>query len=119
MTVSTNSGQRALFTRQHAQHEYDKLRRSDPLEHDLSVSWKYFWPELDINYEYWPNGEHQGLTQVMLTPGIILGRFGIGMDAPTRPIKLILRAGYQVAVTPNPVTQRLHNPFGIQQRLGP
>ncbi len=41
------------------------------------------------------------------------------MDAPTRPIKLILRAGYQVAVTPNPVTQRLHNPFGIPQRLGP
>jgi hypothetical protein len=25
---------------------------------------QYFWPELEVNYEYWPNGEHQGLSQV-------------------------------------------------------
>ncbi len=66
---------------------------------------QYFWPELEVNYEYWPNGEHQGLSQVMLTPGIILGRFKIGMDSPTRPINLIVGAGYQFAVTPNPVIQ--------------
>jgi hypothetical protein len=65
---------------------------------------KYFWPELEVNYEYWPNGEHQGLSQVLLTPGLILGRFQIGNDTPTRPINLIIGAGYQVAVTPNPVT---------------
>jgi hypothetical protein len=35
----------------------------------------------------------------MLTPG--LGGFNIGNDAPTRPINLIVGAGYQVAVTPN------------------
>jgi hypothetical protein len=35
---------------------------------------QYFWPELEVNYEYWPNGEHQGLSQVLLTPGIIFGR---------------------------------------------
>jgi len=66
---------------------------------------KYFWPELEVNYEYWPNGEHVGLNQVMLTPGLILGRFQIGNDTPTRPINLIVGAGYQIAVTPNPVTQ--------------
>ena len=39
------------------------------------------------------------------SPGLILGRFKIGMDSPTRPVNLIIGAGYQVAVTPNPVTQ--------------
>ncbi len=66
---------------------------------------EYFWPELEVNFEYWPNGEHEGLTQVLLTPGIIFGRFKIGMDSQTRPINLIFGAGYQIAVTPNPVTQ--------------
>jgi hypothetical protein len=66
---------------------------------------KYFWPELEVNYEHWSNGEHVGLTQVLLTPGLILGRFPIGNDSPTRPINLVIGAGYQIAVTPNPVTQ--------------
>ena len=39
---------------------------------------QYFWPELEVNYEYWPNGEHSGLSQVLLTPGIIFGRFPLG-----------------------------------------
>jgi hypothetical protein len=64
---------------------------------------QYFWPELEVNYEYWPDGEHRGLSQVLLTPGIILGRFKIGQDSPTRPVNLIFGAGYQVAVTSNPV----------------
>jgi len=41
----------------------------------------------------------------LLTPGIIFGRFKIGMDSPTRPINLIIGAGYQFAVTPTPVVQ--------------
>jgi hypothetical protein len=67
--------------------------------------WQYFWPELEVNYMYWPNGQHQGLSQVLLTPGIIFGRFKIGMDSPTRPINLILGAGYQVSVTGDPVVK--------------
>ena len=66
---------------------------------------QYFWPELEVNYEYWPNGEHQGLSQVLLTPGIIFGRFPIAMDSPTRPVNLIFGVGYQFAVTPTPVVQ--------------
>src|SRR5215470_6918524 len=64
---------------------------------------EYLWPQLEVNYEYWPNGEHQHLSQVLLTPGIIFGRFKIGMDTPTRPINLIFGAGYQFSVTSNPV----------------
>jgi len=64
---------------------------------------QYFWPELEVNYEYWPNGEHAGLTQVLLTPGIIFGRFQIGKDNPDRPVNLIIGAGYQFAVTSNPI----------------
>jgi hypothetical protein len=60
---------------------------------------QYFWPELEVNYEYWPNGEHVGLSQVLLTPGIIFGRFPLG---PPRQ-NLIFGVGYQFAVTPNPV----------------
>ena len=66
---------------------------------------QYFWPELEVNYEYWPNGEHVGLSQVLLTPGLILGRFKIGQDSPTRAVNLIFGAGYQVALTPNPVVK--------------
>jgi hypothetical protein len=61
---------------------------------------QYFWPELEVNYEYWPNGTHAGLNQVMLTPGIIFGRFAL---APRQ--NLIFGVGYQIAVTPNPVVQ--------------
>jgi hypothetical protein len=75
---------------------------------------QYFWPELEVNYEFWPNGEHQGLSQVLLTPGIIFGRFKIGMDSPTRPVNLIVGVGYQVAVTPNPVIQ---NNFVLTGRI--
>jgi hypothetical protein len=49
-----------------------------------------------------PPNLHQAL---LLTPGLILGRFPIGYDTPTRPINLIIGAGYQIAVTANPVTQ--------------
>jgi len=66
---------------------------------------QYFWPELEVNFEHWPNGEHANLSQVLLTPGIIFGRFKIGQDSPTRPINLILGVGYQIAVTQSPVTQ--------------
>ena len=62
--------------------------------------WEYFWPELEVNYTFWPNGTHTGLNQVLLTPGLILGRFKIAERQ-----NLIIGAGYQMAVTNNPVTQ--------------
>jgi len=57
---------------------------------------KYFWPELEFNDTYWANGkERGGKNQVLLTPGIILGRFVIHGR-----IKFIIGGGYQVAVSP-------------------
>jgi hypothetical protein len=39
---------------------------------------EYFWPELEVNYTYWPSGIHADLSQVMLTAGLILGRYNLG-----------------------------------------
>jgi hypothetical protein len=86
--------------------EMNRTAFGDPILWNTALQYhfmQYFWPELEVNYEYWPNGEHGGLNQVLLTPGIIFGRFKIGQDTATRPINLIFGAGYQMAVTSNPV----------------
>jgi hypothetical protein len=57
---------------------------------------QYFWPEFEFNNTYWANGEQRGgKDQVLLTPGIILGRFEI-----YKRIKMSIGGGYQVAVSP-------------------
>lgn len=53
---------------------------------------KIFWPELEGNYTWWPSGEHEGLNQLLLTPGLVIGRipiagrtgltFGLGCQFP-------------------------------------
>jgi len=57
---------------------------------------EYFWPEFEVNSTYWADGkERGGKTQVLLTPGLILGRFVIHDR-----IKVIVGGGYQFAVSP-------------------
>ena len=58
---------------------------------------KYFWPEFEVNYTWWPNGEREGQTQVFLTPGIVVGRIPIH-----ERVGLTVGFGYQVAVTDHP-----------------
>lgn len=58
---------------------------------------KYFWPEFEVNYTWFPNGERTGQSQVFLTPGLVIGRIPIH-----RRLGLTLGAGYQVAVTNHP-----------------
>jgi len=58
---------------------------------------KYFWPEFEVNYTWWPNGEREGETQVFLTPGLVIGRIPIHDR-----VGLTVGAGYQVAVTNHP-----------------
>ena len=58
---------------------------------------KYFWPEFEVNYTWWPNGEHEGQTQVFLTPGLIIGRLPVH-----ERIGITVGFGYQVAVTDRP-----------------
>ena len=60
----------------------------------------YFWPEFEVNYTYWPSGTHKDLSQVLLMPGMIIGRIPLGGRN-----NLIVGAGYQFAVTDNPVTK--------------
>jgi hypothetical protein len=57
---------------------------------------QYFWPEFEINDTYWADGkERGGKDQVLLTPGIILGRFVI-----YKRVKFIIGGGRQWAVAP-------------------
>jgi len=67
------------------------------------------WPELEVNYEFWPSGTHQGLTQVLLTPGVVVGRIPI-----SGRVNLIFGVGYQVAVTADPV---VNNNLDLTARL--
>jgi hypothetical protein len=53
---------------------------------------------IEVNYEYWPNGTHAGLKQVLLTPELILGRFVIAQRQA-----LIIVAGYQFERSRNDV----------------
>jgi Putative MetA-pathway of phenol degradation len=79
-----------------------------PLEHEDSIGVsivtnvafqyhiaKYFWPEIDVNYTHWTDGDRSGKDQVFFTPGLILGRFELAQDT-----NLIVGGGYQFAVTP-------------------
>ena len=56
----------------------------------------YFWPQLEVNYTEYPNGQRAGLNQVFLTPGLVVGRFPL-----TKDLKLTVGVGYQVAVAPS------------------
>jgi hypothetical protein len=58
---------------------------------------KYFWPQFEVNYTWWPNGQREGESQVFLTPGLVVGTIPIH-----NTIGLAVGAGYQVAVTREP-----------------
>jgi len=45
---------------------------------------EYLWPQLEVNYEFWPNGVHESLNQVLLTPGLIIGRIPLGWTKRTK-----------------------------------
>jgi len=55
---------------------------------------KYFWPEVETNYTWFPSGEHEGKSQLFLTPGLIIGRLPIW-----ERVGVTFGAGFQVAVT--------------------
>jgi hypothetical protein len=55
---------------------------------------KAIWPELEVNYTWFPDGVRAGQSQVYLTPGVILGRLPIW-----KTLGFVIGAGCQVAVT--------------------
>jgi hypothetical protein len=52
------------------------------------------WPEVEVNYTYWPNGANSGKNQVFLTTGVVLGRIRLSGRKT-----LTVGAGYQFAVS--------------------
>ncbi len=72
-----------------------------PLAWNTALQYKVgtvVWPELEANYTYYPNGEHEGKEQLLLTPGLIFGRFPIWQR-----LGMTVGLGYQVAVTSKPL----------------
>ena len=55
-----------------------------------------FWPEIEANWTYYPDGQRAGLNQLFLTPGLALGRLTL-----SQALKLTLGIGYQFAVSPS------------------
>ncbi len=55
---------------------------------------KYLWPEFEVNYTWWPDGQRKGQSQVFLTSGVVLGTIPIHDR-----IGVVIGSGYQVAVT--------------------
>jgi hypothetical protein len=53
-----------------------------------------FWPELEINSTFWPNGREDGEKEVFLTPGVVAGKLPIH-----HRLGLTIGTGMQIAVT--------------------
>ena len=70
---------------------------------------KYLWPEVEANFTYWPNGQHDSVNQLFITPSLVLGRFPIW-----KRVGLTLGTGYQVAVTQQPL---MRNNFILSARI--
>lgn len=70
---------------------------------------KYFWPEFEVNYTWFPDGEHAGKSEVFLTPGMVIGRLPI-----YQRVGATFGAGFQVAVTK---FNRYHNAWILSGRI--
>lgn len=57
---------------------------------------KVFWPEFEVNWTYYVDGQRSGLNQVFLTPGLVIGRFQMADG-----VLFTTGLGYQIAVAPN------------------
>jgi hypothetical protein len=74
------------------------------------------WPEFEVNWTYYPDGQRGGLNQVFLTPGLILSSFKLGHG-----LSLTIGGGYQVAVSPTyrakPLTPSYNHAWIFTTRL--
>jgi hypothetical protein len=77
---------------------------------------RLFWPQLEVNWTYYPDGARAGLNQVYLTPGVVVGRFDIGHG-----LKFTTGIGYQFAVAPDyrarPLTPAYANSLIVTTRM--
>ncbi len=70
----------------------DRLQTNITLLYHLG---QVFWPEIESNWTYYPNGQRAELIQVFLALGLALGRFDL-----KETLKFTIRVGYQIAVAP-------------------
>jgi hypothetical protein len=74
------------------------------------------WPQLEVNWTHFVGGQRHGLNQVFLTPGLVVGRFGI-----TGVGRLTLGIGYQSAIAPpfhaKPLTPAFDHAWLFSSRL--
>ncbi len=77
---------------------------------------RIFWPQLEVNWTYYPNGQRGGKNQVFLTPGLVVGRMTLA-----ERLRLTVGVGYQSAVTPNyrasPLTPAYNHAWVLTSRL--
>ncbi len=77
---------------------------------------KVFWPEFEVNWTYYADGQRGGLNQVYLTPGLVIGRFRLANS-----ILFTTGIGYQIAVAPNyrpsPLTPAYSNALVFTSRF--
>jgi len=101
------------FPTDYSQRTGDMLIWNTTLQYHL---FDVLWPELEMNDTWWLGGERAGKHQILLTPGIVVGR----IQLPGR-FKLSIGAGYQLAVSPNtirePLTPQFRNNFILTTRL--
>lgn len=74
------------------------------------------WPEVEVNWTWYPDGQRAGLNQVYLTPGLVVGQFDIGHG-----LKFTTGLGYQIAVAPGyrakPLTPAYANDLIVTTRM--
>jgi hypothetical protein len=97
----------------------DVAKLGDQIQTNVAFQYhlmKVFWPEFEVNWTYYVDGQRGGLNQVFLTPGLVIGRFKLADG-----IMFTTGVGYQVAVSPNyrpsPLTPAYSNAWVFTSRL--
>jgi hypothetical protein len=74
------------------------------------------WPEIEVNWTYYPDGPRAGLNQVFMTTGLVIGRFRI-----TDGLQFTFGGGYQIALAPtfrpSPLTPAYDHAWLFTSRL--
>jgi hypothetical protein len=73
----------------------DKL--GTPLAHNIAFQYRVvrmFWPEVEVNSTFWTNGSNRGDKQVLLSPGLIVGKLHLW-----KRLGMIVGGGVQIPAT--------------------
>jgi len=74
------------------------------------------WPQVEVNWTWYANGQRGGLNQVFLTPGVVIGRLAL-----TNRLKFTFGVGYQTALAPefrrSPLTPAYNHAWLTTARL--